>query len=125
MGWFSKQRDELSPKVNWVHLTSEEELRKAIEESTEKPILLFKHSTRCSISMMALSGFESRWEGTDEEMTLYFLDLLRYRELSNEIERITGVMHQSPQAIVIKNKEVVYAASHSGIDARQILKLTR
>ena len=75
--------------------------------------------------MMAISGFESRWEGTDEEMTLYFLDLLRYRELSNEIERITGVTHQSPQAIVIKNKEVVYAASHSGIDARQILKLTR
>lgn len=123
MGWFSKSESDKRAKVNWVQLTSEEQLLNAIEESTEKPVLIFKHSTRCSISMMALNGFEGRWEGTDEEITLYFLDLLRYRDLSNEVERITGITHQSPQAIMIKNKEVVYSASHSGIDARQILKL--
>lgn len=124
MSWFSKDKEKVEKKESglpWERLTSVAQLKMAIEDSTEKPILLFKHSTRCSISSMALNGFIRSWAGTPEEIDIYYLDLLNHRDVSNAIEQQTGVMHQSPQVIVIKNKEVVYAATHSSIDARSAL----
>lgn len=123
MGWFS--REERVSKLNWNKLESIEQLKEAIEGSMEKPILLFKHSTRCSISMMALSSFEDKWDGKEEDIDIYFLDLLKHRDVSNAIAELTGVTHQSPQAIVVKNDEVVYHASHSSIHPREVLKSIR
>lgn len=112
------------PKVNvpWIELVNETQLREAIERSTEKPILFFKHSTRCSISSMALSRFEENWN-VENNCEIYFLDLLAYRTLSNLIAELTNVEHQSPQVIVLKNKEVIYSATHSSISASEIEKL--
>ncbi len=70
---------------------------------------------------MAFSGFQSGWEGTEEEIGIYYLDLLNYRDISNQIAELTGVMHQSPQVIVLKNNEVVYTATHTAISARAAL----
>lgn len=117
MGWFSGNK---SNDVQWVNLTSIEQLNEIYHSSSEKPVLLFKHSTRCSISHMAFSGFERQWEGSDE-MDLYYLDLLKFRDVSDEIAKLTGVIHQSPQVIVLKDKEVIYTATHSGISARAAL----
>lgn len=124
MGWFSKDKEKEEKKESglpWERLTSVDQLKMAIEGSSEKPILLFKHSTRCNISAMALNGFVRSWSGTPEEIDIYYLDLLNHRDVSNAIAQQTGVMHQSPQVIVLKNKEVVYTATHSGIDARSAL----
>lgn len=122
MGWFSKEKEEKKESgLPWERLTSVDQLKMAIEGSSEKPILLFKHSTRCNISAMALNGFVRNWSGTPEEIDIYYLDLLNYREVSNAIAQQTGVIHQSPQVIVLKNNEVVYAATHSSIDARAAL----
>lgn len=123
MGWFSKDKGEEKKQggLPWKMLTSVEQLREVIEGSVEKPVLLFKHSTRCSISAMALNSLQRNWTGSEEEIDLYYLDLLDHRDVSNAIAVETGVMHQSPQAIVLKNKEVVYTATHSSIDARSAL----
>lgn len=122
MGWFSKNNEtKKQDGLPWQMLTSIDQLKEAIEASTEKPVLLFKHSTRCSISSMALNGFQRGWTGTPEEMDIYYLDLLAHRDVSNAIQSETGVMHQSPQVIVLKNKEVVYTATHSSIDPRSAL----
>lgn len=112
------------PKVNlpWIELVNETQLREAIERSTEKPILFFKHSTRCSISSMALSRFEENWN-VENNCEIYFLDLIANRSLSNLIAELTNVEHQSPQVIVLKNKEVIYSATHSSISASEIEKL--
>lgn len=120
MGWFSKTSTK--NELPWNQLTSVEQLKEVIKSSSEKPVLLFKHSTRCSISSMAFSGFQSGWEGSDEEIGIYYLDLLNYRDISSQIAELTGVMHQSPQVIVLKNNEVVYTATHTGISARAALK---
>jgi bacillithiol system protein YtxJ len=48
-------------------------------------------------------------------VTPYYLDLLEFRPISNEIAGRFGVMHQSPQIILIKNGNAVYTASHSDI----------
>lgn len=117
MGLFSTKQQKSLP---WIELKSIEELDQAIEKSNERPVLFFKHSTRCSISSMALNSFESQWSGGDE-VEIYYLDLLRHRDVSNAMAEKTDVFHQSPQVIVLKNNEVVYSATHSSINAQQAL----
>ena len=122
MGFFSSSS---KPKINlpWIALTTENQLHEAIASSSNKPVLFFKHSTRCSISSMALSRFEENWNMENETCTIYFLDLIAFRPLSNLIAELTHVEHQSPQVIVLSNNEVIYSASHSEIDAKEIEKL--
>lgn len=103
-------------KLNWTPLTDLGQLNEIIELSNTKAVAIFKHSTRCSISRMALKQFENEFV-LDDKITLYFLDLLNYRAVSNEIASRFGVEHQSPQLIVIKNGKVLHDASHSDIDA--------
>ena len=119
MGFFNFSKSTPVEKLPWIRITSTEQLNTILRNVGEKPILLFKHSTRCSISSMALTGFERNWSG-EVECELYFIDLLKHRDVSQETAVLTGVVHQSPQCIVIKGSEIVYEATHSGIDARRI-----
>jgi len=123
MGIFSAFKSKESSVFPWINLTSSTQLKEAIENSSQLPIILFKHSTRCSISSMAKSRFESNWNLDTKEVAIYYLDLIANRDISNEIAALTGVEHQSPQAIVLKNKEVIYQATHSSIDAVEIDKI--
>ncbi|MFL9829448.1 bacillithiol system redox-active protein YtxJ [Flavobacterium sp. ARAG 55.4] len=103
-------------KINWENLTTIDQLGAIIFNSNEKPSLIFKHSTRCSISRMALKQFERDFD-LQGEVTPYFLDLIAYREVSNEIANRFNVYHESPQILLIKDGKSVYDASHSDIDA--------
>ena len=83
-------------------------------------VLLFKHSTRCSISSMALSRLESKWQN-DDKILAYFLDLLNHRDISNEIASLFSVEHASPQVLLIKDGVCIYHASHTNISASEIV----
>lgn len=120
MGLFSSSKSK-SKKLDWTEINSQEELDQAIENSTNQPALFFKHSTRCSISSMALNRFENEWNG-ETKATLYFIDLIKNREVSNKLAEKSNVFHQSPQAIVLKNKKTIYDASHSSISATDIVE---
>ena len=96
------------------------QLNEIINESTENAVLLFKHSTRCSISRMALRQFENEFD-LQLKVTPYFLDLLEHRDISNEIAIRFDVVHQSPQLILIKDGKAIYYASHSDIEV-EVLK---
>ena len=115
MGLFSTT----TSKMHWVHLESDLQLQELIENSVDKPVLFFKHSTRCSISSFALRNFERSWD-SNLDVTCVFLDLLQYRDLSNKLSEITHVVHQSPQVILISNKIVIHHSSHQDIDADTI-----
>ena len=104
--------------MNWEQLTDLHQLEKLKEASFQSPVLLFKHSTRCSISVMALDRFEREWNNTI--VNSYFLDLLNYREVSNQIATLFEVEHQSPQVLLIKDSACVYHASHNAIDAQAV-----
>ncbi|MGH2666486.1 bacillithiol system redox-active protein YtxJ [Flavobacterium sp.] len=108
-------------KVAWIPVTDLDQLDDMADKSNEQSILIFKHSTRCAISRMALKQFENEYNIAADKMKLYFLDLLEYRSISNEITERFGVVHQSPQLIVIKDGKAVYNASHSDIQAEDIL----
>ena len=98
-----------------------EDLHQVVNESAGKPVLIFKHSTRCSISRMVLKQFENEFDLQDK-ITPYFLDLLNHRDVSNEIATKFDVYHQSPQLIVIQDGKSVYDASHDSIDAQSLQK---
>lgn len=117
----SDNKDTNQNGLNWNALTELKQLDSIVEESAEKPIVIFKHSTRCSISRMALKNFEREYNLDESEVAPYFLDLLRHRDISNEIAQKFQVIHQSPQLLLIKNGKSVYDASHSEIDA-EVLK---
>ena len=106
---------------NWKHLTDLGQLKEIIELSFEKPILIFKHSTRCSISKMALNQFESDYDLKDK-IELYYLDLIENRLISNEVAKVFGVVHQSPQILLIRDGKSIFNASHESIDAMQLGK---
>ncbi|MDN3706258.1 bacillithiol system redox-active protein YtxJ [Myroides ceti] len=106
--------------MKWIELTRQEQLEELTAMSKTQPVLIFKHSTRCIISKMALKNFESEFD-LEGKIIPYFLDLIANRALSNAIADDFNVQHQSPQLLVIKNAEVVYHESHEGIDA-SILK---
>jgi bacillithiol system protein YtxJ len=107
--------------MNWNKLTAAEDLSDAYNLSFDQPVILFKHSTRCPISTMALSWFERSWNPDEVGNTQpYFLDLIAHRDLSNQIASQYGVMHESPQLLLIKNGECVYHKSHSAISFKEV-----
>ncbi len=111
---FGGNASEPTSKINWINLTDLKDLEAMLQDSYTHPVVVFKHSTRCSISRMALRQFEADWN-LEGKITPYFLDLLEYRPISNAIAERLGVVHQSPQVIVIKDGQAVYDASHEGI----------
>ena len=107
----------------WQKIESQEDLNSAIEKSVEKPVVIFKHSTRCIISKTVLRNFENEVENSDApEVDFYYLDLLNYRDISNAIAEKLNVTHQSPQLILLKNKEAIYNTSHDRITLESIKK---
>lgn len=116
----SNSKDTPSSNIDWNDLTDIKQLDEIIAESAETPVIIFKHSTRCSISRMALKTFEREYNIEEGSAKPYFLDLLEHRDISNEIALRFEVMHQSPQLILIKNGKAVYHTSHSDIDAEAV-----
>jgi bacillithiol system protein YtxJ len=109
-----------STAMKWNELTGEEQLQQIITRSNDRPQVIFKHSTRCGISAVAKSRLE-RWTPT-EDFDFYYLDLIRYRQLSAKVAEAFEVYHESPQVLVIKNGECVYDESHLGISLQDILE---
>lgn len=124
MGFFnsSKKDESDQKKFEWIDLESIEELESIMNASFEDKVLIFKHSTRCSISRMALKQFENEFK-LPENLKCYYLDLLNFRGTSNEIASKLDVLHQSPQVLVIHKGFCISSFSHSEIQADEILKV--
>ncbi len=105
--------------MDWKSLTDENGFAEILKKSSEKPQLIFKHSTRCSISSMAKSRLDK--SETPKDADFYYLDLISYRSLSNKIADDMGVPHESPQVLLIKNGSCIYDESHNGIRMDDIL----
>ena len=104
--------------MDWINLTTVSQLSDIKDRSKNKPQVIFKHSTRCSISGVAKSRLERA--ASPENIDFYFLDLIKNRDISNKIAEEFSVYHESPQVLVIKNGACVYDESHSGINMNDI-----
>ncbi len=107
--------------MRWIPLETAEQIQQ-IQQNPGYSVI-FKHSTRCSISMMAKRKFELDWTDLPEDISLYFLDLIKYRELSHQVAHDFQVHHESPQLLLIKNGECILDQSHSGISVEEALSV--
>ena len=99
--------------MNWTSLNSKNQIEDIKSSSFKQPVLIFKHSTRCAISSMALNRLERYWDLQDAE--IYFLDLIQFRDVSSAVAEEFEVMHQSPQVLVIQDGKCIFSESHMGI----------
>ncbi|TLP81301.1 bacillithiol system redox-active protein YtxJ [Maribacter sp. ACAM166] len=102
-------------EIPWISLSSIEQLEEIKEESGKRPQVIFKHSTTCGISRMALNMFKSGYGLEEGQMNFYFLDLRAHRDVSNAVASEFGIQHQSPQLLILKNGLVVMQESHGAI----------
>ena len=108
----------------WIPLNDIQQLNHIEEKSKTKTQVIFKHSTRCGISRMVINQFVDGHNLTEKDLDLYYLDLISFRDVSNEVGYKFQVVHQSPQLLVIKNGAVVAHDSHgaiNGIDLSQFV----
>ncbi|RYY50435.1 MAG: bacillithiol system redox-active protein YtxJ [Chitinophagaceae bacterium] len=104
--------------MNWNSLTNVSQLEDIKQASFEVPQIIFKHSTRCSISSMAKNRLDR--SESPSGMQFYYLDLIAHRDVSNKIAEDFSVEHESPQVLLIRNGKCVYDESHSGISMDEI-----
>jgi bacillithiol system protein YtxJ len=110
-------------EMNWTQLNTPNQLEEIVAQSATAPVVIFKHSTSCSISKMALGRLERSWNDTEVTSNAYFLDLIAYRNISNSIAQKFDVVHESPQLIVIHKGKVIYEESHMGINYSDLKSL--
>lgn len=108
--------------MNWKSITDIKQLELIDEQSFTKKVLIFKHSTRCSISSASLNRIERNWkEEYSDKLDVYYLDMLQYRDISNAIAAHYQIIHQSPQALIISNGKCIFSQTHSEINLNDLL----
>jgi bacillithiol system protein YtxJ len=105
--------------INWKTLDNKTNLTEIIEQSIKAPIAIFKHSISCPISSMAKRRLESSWPSN---IDIYYLDLINYRSISNDLSNQLGIQHESPQLLLIYEGQVKYHGSHLNIDVNAVNK---
>ena len=106
--------------MNWITLTSESQLEEIRTVSAQEPVVIFKHSTRCSISAMVKARLERA--GAPKGLNFYYLDLISHRTISNRIADDFAVEHESPQVLLIRDGQCVYDESHTGISMDELME---
>lgn len=106
--------------MNWLQLTTIDEVEAIKKASETQPCMIFKHSTTCSISVMAKNRVEMSWDFNNSEMIAYYLDLKLYRNVSNYVTETFGVHHESPQALIIDKGACIYDCSHLDITVAEL-----
>ena len=106
--------------IKWKNLESETQLNALIERSNDAPCLIFKHSTTCHISAMVRARLEQNWDFDAAALEPYYIDLLRFRSVSDAVAEHFDVFHESPQVLLVRDGECVYDASHLDISMAEL-----
>lgn len=109
--------------MGWHRLENFGQLGEIVAASSQRPQLIFKHSTRCSISAAAKHRLEADLMALSNVYDLHFLDLLTYRDISGMVADRFDVVHESPQVIVVRGGKSVYVATHYDIESQDLLHL--
>ena len=111
-------------RVDMIEITTIEQLDACLEASGDKPLFIFKHSTRCPISSGANARVAKFLLSIEDENLpeFYLLKVVESRAVSNALAGQLGIMHQSPQLLLIDKGKCTWHTSHHNINARNIEK---
>ncbi|HVS93038.1 MAG TPA: bacillithiol system redox-active protein YtxJ [Mucilaginibacter sp.] len=107
--------------MDWIPLESAEQVKEIKQQQGYS--IIFKHSIRCSISLMAKRRVEMDRDHLPSGLKLYFVDLIRFRDISNQVAHDFQVHHESPQLLVIKDGECILDQSHGHISLEEALSV--
>ena len=102
-----------------LELQQNQDLEQILKRSKTDPVVIFKHSTQCPISSAAYQEFK-RFADSAGNQPCGIVLVIENRELSNTIASRLGVPHESPQAIVVRDGQPVWKASHWSITAESL-----
>ena len=113
--------------MDWIKIKGSQQIEEIVQQSFEHPVFIFKHSTRCSTSSVVLNRLERNWKNLspDQKLSPFFLDLISYREISNQISLYFKVPHESPQVLIVREGKVLADLSHFEIQLDRILDVCR
>lgn len=100
---------------SWNVLETPDQVSQLLDLSNRLPVVVFKHSVRCGSSSMALWQLKEGWTFGDEEFDFWYLDVIRRREVSDRIAQEFGVIHHSPQLILVHGRQAKFHTSHHGV----------
>ncbi|MFQ5650236.1 MAG: bacillithiol system redox-active protein YtxJ [bacterium] len=106
--------------MDWKILKSDTQLTEIIDRSKTGPVAIYKHSITCPVSAYVKSALERNLKFSQDDLPIYYLDLVTYRGVSNAVAKVFGVRHQSPQVLVIREGKVILSSSHLGISVKKI-----
>ncbi len=104
--------------MNWIVIDDIKILDELIEKSNNLPQIIFKHSTRCAVSSLALNRISSK----SVNKNYYIVDIMSHRDISNALASRFNIIHQSPQLLLIHNGVCVQNTSHLGISKSWVEK---
>ena len=115
LDFFKTEETTPNQPFNWFTIKSKEQFQELDRLSKDKLMVIFKHSTMCPISSMALKRFQKEADFDTEQVDLFFVNVIDQQAIADAIGEYYGVVHQSPQLLIIKNGEAVYHSSHSAV----------
>lgn len=118
---FKSKRTDTMERSTWNTISDPEEAQTLLEKSKKRPQLIYKHSNHCSVSFIAKEGLDSNTEKLNQFADLYIIDVIRQRDISNAIETMLKIRHESPQALLLKDGKVVWKGSHWDVKSQDIL----
>lgn len=106
--------------INWQKIEQATDIKKIAMLSKQQPCLIYKHSSRCNLSNMALYSLEEDWKFSEKDVQPFFLDVIQYQKLAFQVAEEFSVHHESPQVLLIQNGECTYETSHLDINVEEI-----
>ena len=102
-----------------------EDLDRLLAQTSDRPLLLFKHSLTCGTSAEALDELLDHIDGDGLDARYAILTVQSQRELSNAVSARLGVRHETPQALLIRHGRVIWSASHFRVTAAAVQSAIR
>lgn len=108
--------------AEFKEIYSSKDLGEILDESSRRRILLFKHSTICPISACAWREVQHFIKNSPDDVLVAMIKVIESRSVSNQVAKDLGVNHQSPQVLLLSNRQVLWHASHHSVTQKEIKK---
>ena len=103
-------------------ITCSQELEQILDESCQRQIILFKHSTTCPISSRAWQEVQNFIKESSDEVLVGMIKVIESRSVSSQVTEKLGLKHQSPQVLLVLGRKVLWHASHQEVTQAKLIK---
>ena len=108
--------------AEFKEISSSQTLSEVLDESCQRKIVIFKHSTTCPVSARAWREVQNFISESTNEVLVTMIKVIESRPVSNQVAEELGIKHQSPQVLLVSDRQVLWNASHQSVTESNIIK---